>query len=114
MIIHSRCILGSTILEKKWQSGFFKPPDYPIVMRKPWGDPEIEFAVLDYCGISAPAFWEGYGATRDASPEAEVRRIFYLLYEVQKYIVVRRTRGHDPRRADAYRRQSLQLAQALG
>ena len=24
-----------------------------------WGDVEIEFAVLDYCGISKPAFWEG-------------------------------------------------------
>lgn len=23
-----------------------------------WGDKEIEFAVLDYCGISEPAFWE--------------------------------------------------------
>ena len=79
-----------------------------------WGDPEIEFAVLDYCGISEPAFWEGYGAERDTSPEAEVRRVFYLLYEVQKYIVIRRVRGHDPRRAEAYRRQSLQLAQALG
>ena len=79
-----------------------------------FGDPEIEFAVLDYCGISEPAFWEGYGSERDRSPEAEVRRIFYLLYEVQKYIVIRRVRGHDPARADAYRRQSLRLAQALG
>ncbi|WP_256973118.1 aminoglycoside phosphotransferase family protein [Nostoc sp. T09] len=30
-----------------------------------WGDPEIEFAVLDYCGISEPAFWRGYGRERD-------------------------------------------------
>jgi aminoglycoside phosphotransferase (APT) family kinase protein len=79
-----------------------------------WGDPEIEFAVLDYCGISGPAFWEGYGAVRDTSPEAEVRRAFYLLYEVQKYIVIRRVRGDDPERADAYRRQSLRLAEGLG
>jgi hypothetical protein len=78
-----------------------------------WGDPEIEFAVLDDCGISEPAFWEGYGAGRDRSPEAEVRRVFYLLYEVQKYIVIRRVRGDDPGRADAYRRHSLQLAQGL-
>jgi aminoglycoside phosphotransferase (APT) family kinase protein len=78
-----------------------------------WGDPEIEFAVLDYCGISEPAFWEGYGAQRERSPEAEIRRIFYLLYEVQKYIVIRRVRNHDPGRADAYRQQSLRLAQAL-
>jgi aminoglycoside phosphotransferase (APT) family kinase protein len=78
-----------------------------------WGDPEIEFAVLDYCGISEPAFWEGYGAMREQSPEAEIRRLFYLLYEVQKYIVIRRVLGRDPRRADAYRRQSLQLAESL-
>src|SRR6516164_2447307 len=35
-----------------------------------WGDPEIEFAVLDYCGISEPAFWEGYGAVREQNSEA--------------------------------------------
>ena len=79
-----------------------------------WGDPEIEFAVLDYCGISEPPFWEGYGAVRDGSPEAEIRRILYLLYEVQKYIVIRRVRGNDPVRADGYRRQCLRLAQAIG
>jgi aminoglycoside phosphotransferase (APT) family kinase protein len=78
-----------------------------------WGDPEIEFAVLDYCGISEPAFWEGYGARREQSPEAEVRRIFYLLYEVQKYIVIRRVRNNDPARADGFRHQSLRLARSL-
>jgi aminoglycoside phosphotransferase (APT) family kinase protein len=78
-----------------------------------WGDPEIEFAVLDYCGVSEPPFWEGYGTGRDASPEAEIRRVFYLLYEVQKYIVIRRVRGNDPVRADGYRRQSLRLAEGL-
>jgi aminoglycoside phosphotransferase (APT) family kinase protein len=79
-----------------------------------WGDPEIEFAVLDYCGISEPAFWEGYGAERECSPEAEVRRVFYLLYEVQKYIVIRRVRNNDPGRADAYRQQAARLARGLG
>jgi aminoglycoside phosphotransferase (APT) family kinase protein len=78
-----------------------------------WGDPEIEFAVLDYCEISEPAFWDGYGARRDQSREAEVRRIFYLLYEVQKYIVIRRVRNNDPGRAEAYRQQSLRLADRL-
>jgi aminoglycoside phosphotransferase (APT) family kinase protein len=78
-----------------------------------WGDPEIEFAVLDYCGISEEPFWEGYGTRRDRSPEADVRRVLYLLYEVQKYIVIRRVRNNDPARADAYRRQSLQMAAAL-
>jgi aminoglycoside phosphotransferase (APT) family kinase protein len=79
-----------------------------------WGDPEIEFAVLDYCGISAPAFWEGYGLERDRSAEAAVRRVFYLLYEVQKYIVIRRVRNRDPRRADSYRRDALLMAERLG
>jgi aminoglycoside phosphotransferase (APT) family kinase protein len=78
------------------------------------GDPEIEFAVLDNCGISAPPFWEGYGAPRDESPAAEVRRRFYLLYEIQKYILIRRVRNHDPRAADAYRRRSLATAHSLG
>jgi aminoglycoside phosphotransferase (APT) family kinase protein len=30
-----------------------------------WGDPEIEFAVLDYTGFSGPAFWHGYGGPRE-------------------------------------------------
>ena len=78
-----------------------------------WGDPEIEFAVLDYCGISEPPFWSGYGAARDHSPEAETRRIFYLLYEVQKYILIRRVRNRSPREADRHRRQALELARKL-
>jgi aminoglycoside phosphotransferase (APT) family kinase protein len=79
-----------------------------------WGDPEIEFAVLDYCGISEPPLWVGYGSPRDISSQAEIRRVFYLLYEVQKYIFIRRVRSGSPERADAYRRQSLQLARQLG
>ena len=79
-----------------------------------WGDPEIEFAVLDYCGISEPAFWEGYGSQRDNSREACIRRTFYLLYEVQKYILIRLVRSKSPTAADGFRRQSLQLAERLG
>jgi len=80
-----------------------------------WGDPEIEFAVLDYCGISEPAFWEGYGRQRDSSPEANVRRVFYLLYELQKYMVIRQGREDDQAGALAYKEQVLNVAsQALG
>ncbi len=79
-----------------------------------WGDPEIEFAVLDYCGISEPPFWEGYGETRDESPPAEVRRLFYLLYEVQKYMPIATWRGKNPAEASRHRRNSLQLAAQLG
>jgi len=78
-----------------------------------WGDVEIEFAVLDYCGISEPAFWEGYGAERDESPAAMIRRQFYLLYEVQKYIPIRIWRRNDPVGAERYKQTSLALAAQL-
>ncbi len=78
-----------------------------------WGDVEIEFAVLDYCGISEPAFWEGYGRMRDDSPEAEVRRLFYLLYEIQKYIVINQGRRNDTERALRYKQQTMQLISRL-
>ncbi|MEZ4511160.1 MAG: aminoglycoside phosphotransferase family protein [Chloroflexota bacterium] len=75
-----------------------------------WGDPEIEFAVLDYCGISEPSFWQGYGQLRDWSPAAQIRQRFYLLYELQKYIVIRNGRLHDPIAAQRYKEQALALA----
>jgi len=79
-----------------------------------WGDPEIEFAVLDYCGISEPAFWEGYVQKRENDTDARIRRIFYLLYELQKYIFIRRVRGNNPSLAERYCQQSLQLAGSIG
>jgi len=74
-----------------------------------WGDVEIEFAVLDYCGISEPAFWEGYGCDRDQSQEARIRQIFYFLYELQKYIVIRHGRGRNPSAARNYKRQVMEI-----
>ena len=79
-----------------------------------WGDPEIEFAVLDYCGISRPAFWEGYGEQRDVSREARIRNMFYLLYELQKYIVIRSGRNNDPAAAAAYKRQVMAFIRESG
>ena len=78
-----------------------------------WGDVEIEFSVLDYCGISEPAFWKGYGQTRDASAAARIRRRFYLLYELQKYIVIERARRSNVLKAERYKRQVMQLVQQL-
>jgi len=78
-----------------------------------WGDPEIEFAVLDYCGISEPAFWAGYGSPRAADESAQVRRILYLLCEMQKYIVIRKGRDGRPAEAAAHARQVLALARRL-
>jgi len=78
-----------------------------------WGDVEIEFAVLDYCGISEPAFWSGYGSERDTSAPAQVRRLFYLLYEVQKYMPIRIWRRNDPAGAVRYKEHSFGLARQL-
>lgn len=75
-----------------------------------WGDPEIEFAVLDYCGISEPAFWQGYGTERDLSLSARIRQRFYWLYEVQKYIPIAIWRRQDPQRALSFKQKSLALA----
>jgi fructosamine-3-kinase len=79
-----------------------------------WGEEEIEFAVLDYCGISEPAFWEGYGMQRDESASAEIRRLFYLLYEVQKYMPIHIWRRDDLAGAARYKQHSLTLAAQLG
>jgi aminoglycoside phosphotransferase (APT) family kinase protein len=78
-----------------------------------WGDPEIEYAVLDYCGISEPAFWRGYGQVRDISFSAQIRARFYMLYEVQKYIVIRLWRRNDPAQALEYKRRSFALVRPL-
>jgi len=75
-----------------------------------WGDVEWDLAIADYCGVTTAPFWAGYGRAVDRSAgDAAVRRMFYLLYEHQKYIVISmsRRRGHDRARADRYAAQSL-------
>jgi len=78
-----------------------------------WGDVEIEFAVLDYCGISEPPFWEGYGTPRDMSEPARIRQVFYLLYELQKYMPIIVWRRNDRVHAAQYKAQSLALAEQI-
>lgn len=77
-----------------------------------WGDPEIEYAVLDYCGISEPAFWRGYGRQRDTSAAARIRHHFYFLYEHQKYILIRGLRNGRWEAAMRYRDECWSLAQS--
>ncbi len=79
-----------------------------------WGDPEIEFAVLDYCGVSVPSFWEGYGRARDDSPEARERWLFYYLYELLKYIPIRVWRGGGPAGARRYADTARRMARSWG
>ena len=78
-----------------------------------WGDPEIEFAVLDYCGISEPPFWEGYARQRPSDGSAAIRQALYLLYEMQKYIVIRKGRNNRPAEAMAHKQRCLALARRL-
>lgn len=75
-----------------------------------WGDPEIEFAVLDYCGISEPSFWRRYGKGRKPDdPNVRIRFYFYYLYELLKYIIIRRLRTKDLQQAERYKREGLRL-----
>lgn len=75
--------------------------------RSVWGDPEIEFAVLDYCGFNNPAFWRGYGQQPEQNREFKIRARFYHLYEVQKYPIIWHKRAPQPRRLEEYKNYSL-------
>ncbi len=74
-----------------------------------WGDIEWDLAIAEYCGVTRGDFWEGYGRqVQTHTGPAAVRRMFYLLYEHQKYIVISMsTRRNDPPRARNYAEQSL-------
>lgn len=78
-----------------------------------WGDIEWDLAIAEYCGVTQPPFWEGYGKSieRHKGPAA-IRRLFYLLYEHQKYIVIAMSsRRNDPNGARRYAEQSLQAVE---
>ncbi len=74
-----------------------------------WGDPEIEFAVLDYCGISTPGFWRGYGQKRCKTNDSQIRNVFYYLYELLKYIVIEGGRKGNARAAERYKKRGIQI-----
>ncbi len=83
-----------------------------------WGDVEWDLAIADYCGVLRPEFVNGYNETAPAplapdyarEPDAAVRRMFYLLYEHQKYIVISiSSRRNDPARARRYAAESLAI-----
>ncbi|MFW6414298.1 MAG: phosphotransferase family protein [Verrucomicrobiota bacterium] len=74
-----------------------------------WGDIEWDLAIAEYCGVTQPAFWDGYGETIETHRgPAAIRRFFYLLYEHQKYIVIAMSsRRNDPKGAKRYAKESL-------
>jgi len=58
-----------------------------------YGDPELEFAVLDTYGYSTPEFFEGYGVPRPNDGVAQIRQRLYIVYELIKYAFIRVARG---------------------
>jgi fructosamine-3-kinase len=76
-----------------------------------WGDIEWDLAIAEYCGVTRPPFWEGYGGRINThTGEANIRRMFYLLYEHQKYIIIAlSSRRNDPEGARRYARESLEI-----
>ena len=74
-----------------------------------WGDVEWDLAIAEYCSVTQPDFWEGYGRRiKTHEGNAAIRRLFYLLYEHQKYIVISMsTRRKDPAGARRYAAESL-------
>ncbi len=78
-----------------------------------WGDPEIDFSVLEYCGMTPPAFWQGYGFEPEEGKFYKIRKTFYLLYEHQKYIFIRALRGKNIPLARRYAEESLRIAEEL-
>jgi len=78
-----------------------------------WGDPEIEFAVLDCTGIWASSFWEGYGMSRPNDIGSRTRRKFYILYEVQKNMPLAVWRNNDYEEAEQYKQTTMTIATNL-
>jgi len=58
-----------------------------------YGDPELEFAVLETYATATPAFFRGYGSPRPEGKHAAARRVLYLVYELIKYAFIRYARG---------------------
>lgn len=58
-----------------------------------YGDPELEFAVLDTYGYSTPDFFKGYGKPRPDDKNSRIRQKLYMAYELIKYAFIRYARN---------------------
>ncbi len=69
-----------------------------------WADAEWDLAIAEYCGVTGQPFWDGYGrVVQTRTGAAAMRRMWYLLYEHQKYIVISLSRRrNDPAGARRY------------
>lgn len=57
-----------------------------------FGDPELEFAVLDTYGYATKEFFSGYGTPRPNDKDSMIRQRLYIVYELIKYTFIRLAR----------------------
>jgi aminoglycoside phosphotransferase (APT) family kinase protein len=101
-----------------WHENILVAPDGKVTGiidwdRALWGDPMLDLAICHYCGITTPEFAEGYGRELKASAFATPLAKLYLLYEIQKYIVINLVRRGDRNAADNFRIRSFRMAHTL-
>ena len=99
-----------------WQQNILIEPETQEITgildwdRALWGDPGIEFAVLDYCGFNNKYFWQGYGRKPEMTNEFKIKQTFYKLYEIQKYLVIWKLRDiANKDKIKEYKEYSLSL-----
>lgn len=78
-----------------------------------YGDPELEFAVLDTYGYSTPQFFAGYGRPRPVDSGAQVRQRLYIVYELIKYAFIRATRGKSMSTGRYHAQQCRRILQEI-
>ena len=79
-----------------------------------YGDPELEFAVLDTYGYSSPEFFEGYGKPRPADSKAQIRQRLYIVYELIKYAFIRTARNKRKSVGRSHVTQCKRILQDIG
>ncbi len=81
--------------------------------RSLYGDVEIEFSVVEYCGLLDENFWAGYGNKPKYNTSFYIKRAFYILYEHQKYIFIRAARNSNIPLANQYRDECRYLLKQI-
>jgi len=110
------CTLLTLCHGDSWGTNLLVQPDGEVTGvidfdRACWEDIEWDMAIAEYCGITRPPFWDGYGRMVNThSGDAAIRRLFYLLHEHQKYIIISMSsRRNDPGRAQQYARECVAI-----
>ncbi len=78
-----------------------------------YGDPELEFAILDTYAAATPEFFIGYGRMRPEGEKPRVRRILYMVYELIKYAFIRLARGGRQAQSRSHALECLEMIKRL-